>query len=53
MQYSLDGLFLEIGPFRFDEASGELKQNQYSWHRAANLLFGTYMGGLSLILHKG
>ena len=37
---SMDGLFLELGPFRLDGAKvDQLKLNPYSWHNAANMLF--------------
>lgn len=33
----MDGLFLELGPFRLD--GEKVKLNPYSWHKVANLLF--------------
>jgi len=35
---SMDGLFLELGPFRLS-GSGQVAINPYSWHNAANMLF--------------
>ncbi|CCG82488.1 Putative uncharacterized protein [Taphrina deformans PYCC 5710] len=35
---SMDGLFLEIGPFRFQDAN-TLVENEGSWHEFANVLF--------------
>ena len=31
---SMDGLFLENGPFRFDESDTKIYLNPYSWHKA-------------------
>ena len=37
---SMDGLFLELGPFRLDgPLLDQIKINPYSWHNAANLIF--------------
>ena len=37
---SMDGLFLELGPFRLNGPSiDSIKINPYSWHNAANMLF--------------
>ena len=35
---SMDGLFLELGPFRID-TNNNLRINPYSWHNVANVLF--------------
>lgn len=34
---SMDGLFLELGPFKFE--NHKLVSNEHSWHKAGNLLF--------------
>jgi carboxypeptidase D len=39
---SMDGLFLEIGPFKFSEDGKSLVEREGSWHGSANLLFGRY-----------
>ncbi|XP_077300118.1 venom serine carboxypeptidase-like [Arctopsyche grandis] len=36
---SLFGLFEEMGPFKIEENSNELKENPYSWHNENSLLF--------------
>jgi carboxypeptidase D len=37
---SMDGLFLELGPFRLDGKNlDNIKINPYSWHNTANMLF--------------
>lgn len=36
---SMDGLFLEIGPFKVAQDGKTLILNQQSWHHAANVLF--------------
>ena len=36
---SMDGLFLELGPFRLGSGGGNVAINPYSWHNAANMLF--------------
>jgi carboxypeptidase D len=40
---SMDGMFLEIGPFWIVDEKGQLvvKDNPYSWTQYANVLFGT------------
>jgi carboxypeptidase D len=35
---SMDGLFLEIGPFRLDSTASMVRINRHSWHNVANLL---------------
>lgn len=36
---SMDGLFLELGPFKLDKNNQDIKSNPSSWHNVANLLF--------------
>lgn len=36
---SMDGLWLELGPFRLAEDKQTIKLNPYSWHLEANMLF--------------
>jgi carboxypeptidase C (cathepsin A) len=36
---SMDGLFLELGPFRIDGSNNNLRINPYSWHNVANIVF--------------
>ena len=36
---SMDGLFLELGPFKLDKNNLDVKSNPSSWHNVANLLF--------------
>jgi carboxypeptidase D len=36
---SMDGLWLELGPFRLAEDRQTVKLNPFSWHLAANILF--------------
>jgi carboxypeptidase D len=37
---SMDGLFLELGPFRLEgDKEDQIKVNPHSWHHAANMLF--------------
>lgn len=36
---SMDGLWLELGPFRLDNDRQTVKLNPFSWHLAANMLF--------------
>ncbi|ORY83074.1 Alpha/Beta hydrolase protein [Protomyces lactucae-debilis] len=36
---SMDGLFLEVGPFQFSEDGQTLVERKGSWHESANLLF--------------
>lgn len=36
---SMDGLFLELGPFRLSDDGRSVRLNPYSWHKAGNLLF--------------
>lgn len=35
----MDGLFLELGPFKINAAKKEINLNPESWHKAANILF--------------
>ena len=35
---SLDGLFIEVGPYKFKEH--KLVYNEYGWHTKANIIFG-------------
>ncbi|XP_039248769.2 lysosomal protective protein-like [Styela clava] len=36
---SMDGLFAEHGPFKFDRDSGQLEKNNYSWNKLAHTLY--------------
>ena len=36
---SMDGLWLELGPFRLSNDGKKVSINPYSWHKVANLLF--------------
>jgi carboxypeptidase C (cathepsin A) len=36
---SMDGLWLELGPFRLDKSGERVSLNPHSWHNVANLLF--------------
>jgi carboxypeptidase C (cathepsin A) len=37
----MDGLFIENGPFKLNEA-GKLVENPYSWHKYASILYGRF-----------
>eukprot|EP01041_Mallomonas_annulata_P003070 gene3070-6020_t len=47
---SMDGLFLELGPFQID--GEKLKLNPHSWHNAGNLLFIDQPVGTGLSFSK-
>ncbi|CAM9145038.1 unnamed protein product, partial [Ectocarpus fasciculatus] len=48
---SMDGLFLELGPFKIRD--GKLEVNPYSWHKVSNLLIIDQPVGTGLSYSKG
>ena len=51
---SMDGLFLELGPFRLDgKDKSEIKMNPSSWHTQANMLFIDQPVGTGLSYTRG
>lgn len=36
----MDGMFLEVGPWRINKDREEIEYNPYSWIQNANMLFG-------------
>jgi carboxypeptidase D len=48
---SMDGLFLELGPFKI--VDGKLEENPYSWHKVSNLLIIDQPVGTGLSYSKG
>lgn len=50
---SMDGLWLELGPFRIVDGGRTVKWNKYSWHEAGNLLFVDQPVGTGLSFTNG
>ena len=48
---SMDGLFLELGPFKIHD--GQIELNKFSWHNRANLLIIDQPVGTGLSFSKG